>query len=386
MIKVRTAHTDQINNPAAAIEDILSQLKIDSYIRTNSIAIVTCNSEYFDSDFLDLLATYIPCQIIGITSIASSTSSGMGIYSCSITLLTSYENEFTFSYSDTISETRMDEVITKAYYEAAADHDEKPSMILVYAPSVSWNIDCAEVVAALDKASGGVPAFGSFSIDHTADFMHNRTIYGNEYSWDRVGLVLVYGELNPTYFVASISDRYINKHIGVVTRAEGRTVYEVDGEPFVDFLIESGVIVDGEFSVVKSPVLVDFQDGATPVMRGIANITDEGNGVFNSVIPTGAILRMTEINATDVLEGAELIINASLSVDHAEGMLVYPCISRFAALSEDNLAEMATAANLIGNQLPYMISYSGGEICPVAGPNGTLVNKLHNSTIISCVF
>ncbi|MDR0885107.1 MAG: FIST C-terminal domain-containing protein [Clostridiales Family XIII bacterium] len=386
MLNVRNAYTDKLDNLNAAVDDILSQLQVDSYKRKHSIVLITCNSEYIDRGLLDILAEALPCEIVGITSVASSSAGGMGIYSCSVTLISSDKIEFSPSYSGVITEENMDAVIADTYRTASVGRKEKPSMIFVYAPLVNWNIDCAKVVSALDKVSGGIPAFGSFSIDHTADFSHNRTIYGSEYSWDRVSLVLVYGDINPTFLVASISDQYINPNGGIVTKAEGRTIYEVDHEPFVNFLVKSDLIKEGSLDIVLSPILIDFNDGARSVMRNIANVTEEGYGIMNSEISVGAVLRATEVNATDVLESAELIFDAVLSVDNAHGMLAYPCASRYAALGDNAYAGMKTAQNLIGNRLPYMMSYSGGEICPVVGANGELVNKLHNSTIVACVF
>jgi hypothetical protein len=214
-----------------------------------------------------------------------------------------------------------------------------------------------------------------------------RTIFNDEYSWDRLGIILVYGDVQPTYLVATISDEYIIDIPGVVTQADGGVVLEVDNEPCVNFLVKSGIIKEESISISLSPIYVDFGDGSQPVMRAITDITAEGYVIFSTAIPVGATIRCATINASDVLESAELMLDAALSVPDSSELLSYSCVSRFAALGENSSAEMDTAASLIGNRLPYMLTYSGGEVCPVPGPNqGETINQFHNFTIVSCLF
>ncbi|MDR0886438.1 MAG: hypothetical protein LBN22_08820, partial [Clostridiales Family XIII bacterium] len=142
MINVRNAHTDTLSNAHVAVEEILSQLKLDIYSRTNAIAIISCNSEFIDNGFVDLLSQALPCELVGITTVASSTAVGMGIFSCSVSVLLSDDVTFVTAYSDSINTDNMDRVIDATYKNASADYREKPAMILTYAPFI-FTVDCA---------------------------------------------------------------------------------------------------------------------------------------------------------------------------------------------------------------------------------------------------
>jgi len=54
--------------------------------------------------------------------------------------------------------------------------------------------------------------------------------------------------------------------------------------------------------------------------------------------------------------------------------------------SELRLIYETLTGNAGGNfaELPYMMGYSGGEICPMPGPDGKLYNRFHNYTF--CAF
>jgi hypothetical protein len=46
---------------------------------------------------------------------------------------------------------------------------------------------------------------------------------------------------------------------------------------------------------------------------------------------------------------------------------------------------MDEVAKQLDRACKYQFGYAGGEICPVPRPDGRLVNRFHNYSLIACV-
>ncbi|MDR0886275.1 MAG: FIST C-terminal domain-containing protein [Clostridiales Family XIII bacterium] len=385
MITVRSAQTSAIKDNNLALTEIMEQLQFHLFSREHGVAIITCYSDFIDNGLIDLLVEAIPYDIAGITTVASANMEGYGEVTCSVIVYMSDEITFSSAMTQSITKGNMDANIANTYKHAAANHSGRPAMILAFAPYLA-DVDCAEVVASLDQASGGVPIFGGYPIDHTPDLRSKRTILNYDYSYDRMCIILFYGDIHPTFLVTTVSDQYINNVEGIVTKAEGSHIIEVDNEPFVNFLIRSGMVHDGALNVITTPFLVDLKDGSQPVLRAISEVSPEGHGILSTTIREGAGLRTAELVVQDVLESEELVVDTALSLDDVNSILFMPCISRFTALGSNRLAGMETVCNLVDGRLPFLLSYCYGEICPVPGPvPGQLVNSYHNFSTVACI-
>ncbi|MDL2274366.1 FIST C-terminal domain-containing protein, partial [Oscillospiraceae bacterium OttesenSCG-928-G22] len=134
------------------------------------------------------------------------------------------------------------------------------------------------------------------------------------------------------------------------------------------------------------PFLVDFGDGTPPLARAIYQVTPEGYASFGGDMPVGATLAIGSLDYNDVIESALTTTKSALETGKENGMLLFPCLSRNLALGGDVTAELKKIHDTLGGRVPHMAAYSGGEICPVYGPDGTPVNRFHNFTFIACVF
>jgi hypothetical protein len=54
-------------------------------------------------------------------------------------------------------------------------------------------------------------------------------------------------------------------------------------------------------------------------------------------------------------------------------------------LGADYAAEMTGITAALKGKLPYMLGYSGGEICPVYNDKGQPSNRFHNFTFVACM-
>ena len=90
-----------------------------------------------------------------------------------------------------------------------------------------------------------------------------------------------------------------------------------------------------------------------------------------------------------VMETAHTTVSQALADAKENGgdfILAIPCFTRGLVISPNSEEEMKKTAGMIGDTLPFMLLYSGGEMCPVYDEKGGIVNRFHNLTYTLVVF
>jgi len=73
-----------------------------------------------------------------------------------------------------------------------------------------------------------------------------------------------------------------------------------------------------------------------------------------------------------------------LQNESVSAIILYSCLARSYSLGTDILSETEKIGEAVAERVPYIFSYSGGEICPVKDTANS--NSFHNNTIIACTF
>jgi small ligand-binding sensory domain FIST len=171
----------------------------------------------------------------------------------------------------------------------------------------------------------------------------------------------------------------------VVTSSQGNLLKEVNGISVGEYLIGLGIPKDAQGNLVginSYPFILDFNDGTQPIIRVMFAVTPDGSAVCGGKMPAGATLTVGIINGNEVLETSAAVLTRAF----AEGrtMLIFSCIGRYFAQGFNTHAEMDTAKEIL-KDIPFSLVYSGGELCPVYGKDGSLTNRSHNDTMAICV-
>jgi hypothetical protein len=257
--------------------------------------------------------------------------------------------------------------------------------MLVFAPLL-FDLAGDYIVEALDSLSGGVPIFGTLAVDHTIDYSTAATIYDGKSDRNKLSLVLMYGEINPVFSIASVSEDKILGQKAIITESEGNILKGVNGMSVMKYLQSIGLAPNGKVEGLNAiPFIIDFNDGTRTVTRAIFAITPEGYAVCGGVMPLNATLEIGYIDHDDVISTTKKTINKILEQKNRDGLLIFSCLVRNLVLGFDVFAEMEEVEKTINGKIPYFISYSGGEICPVYNEEGKFVNRFHNDTIITCL-
>ena len=385
MIRTMIAYTTELDDEKLAVEQITSQLKLESGLLKNTIGIVACHYEFVLSDMFKAICEALPFDVVGTISAAQSVFGGTGSLLLTLTVLTSDDVEFKKVLTPSLLED-PNTVIAESY--KAASEGEKPSLILTFAPFILQN--CGDdYVNVLTEASGGAPCFGTISVDDTLDFINCYMLADGEYYRDNMAMVLVYGDIKPKFFVANISESRIMEKDAIVTKSAGSVLMEVNERPVIDYFSDLGLVEASEtqYAMSSLPFLLDYNDGSPKVSKIFVMLTPEKYAICAGAIPEGSRLYIASSDKDDVMlttgEAMEMILK---DISNASVLLIYSCISRSMTLGSEQYKEMEFVNQMVGEKLPYMFANSGGEICPTQISKEKAVNRFHNNAFVACVF
>lgn len=383
MLKTLTAHTAEIDDCEAAVAEILDQLDLENNLLSHSAAILSCYSEFIDTGVVRSLCDKLPFPVIGTTTLATAVTGDLGQLLLGIMVLTSDDIFFSAALTDNL-EHELEATVAAAYEKARRQLEGKPELILTAAPLLFHQAGDL-YVEILDKVSGGVPNFGAITVDHTSDYRYASVLYNGEAYRKSLAVLLLSGNVSPKFHLATISEKKILKQTAVITDSEGNILKEVNGLPLAAYLETLGLASDGKVSkgLNSIPFVLDYNDGSEPIVRAMFAITDEGYAVCGGLMPVGSTIAIGAIDREDVLSTSIKTVNRALP-EGENALLMYSCIGRNMALGIDNTAGMRSVNETVRDRIPFLLCYSGGEICPVGHRDGLSSNRFHNDTFIAC--
>jgi hypothetical protein len=387
MIKLITASTLEIDDLDAAMEELQSQLANAGGFLKHSVGIVACYYEFVETGVVGALCEALPFDVIGCTVLGSAVNGRCGLELLSLSVLTSDDVRFATSFSEAIEKDNVETPIARAYAEARGKLSGDPSFIFALAP-IMTDVSGDNMLSRLNAVGGGIPVFGTLSNDTSLTYENSMVFRNGESHRNRAALLLMEGAVNPRFFTTSISEKNIQQRTAIVTDAEGALLKTVDNMPGLKYLASLGVETHGLAAVTTLPFLIDYGDGTKPVAFSMYAFTEEG--IFcGGNIPIGAKIAIADVDYNSVMETAETTVSQALAdakKNGADFILAIPCFTRGLVISPNSEAEMKKTLEMIGDTLPFMLLYSGGEMCPVYNERRETVNRFHNLTYTLVVF
>jgi hypothetical protein len=383
MVKMLTAHTFEIDDTDAAVREIQGQLQNQGGFLKNTIGFLFCYLDFIKFGTVEAICKALPFDTLGCTTLGAATPDVMGDIILTLTVLTSDDVEFHAGLSDPLTEEEEDRVI-KVYRETAAAMQTPPSLILIITPSL-YNLAGDMVVSLLDRESRGVPVFGTGALDADTKIRTPKTIYrGNAYS-ERMPILLFSGNLAPRFFIDSVWDHNIHSQKALVTSAKGNRMITVNNIPAAEYMKKIGLITEERLDLLfVFPLAIYPEYNSPPNLFIIYTINNDGSLTCSANIPEGSVVHIGSPGSSEVINSAKNITNG-IKTSRGEAALIFSCFSRSIILSNSQDEMETIREELKDSSPPYLLIYSGGEICPVNNEKGTAVNQYHNYTIVSCV-
>jgi hypothetical protein len=398
MIRVLTASTENIDDFDAAVNDIKTQLDTDTMLLKNTVGIVACHYEFANAGTVKAICDALPFEVCGTISSMQGLADVSANLLLTLMVLTSDDTSFKTVLTSPLrgpfpAENDSVAGAIRGAYTASALADRKPGLIFVYAPFMPENSG-DEYVNVLTDVSGGVPCFGTLAVDDTVNFSECYLLYNGEKYRDRMAMILVYGDLKPRFFLGTISeDKFFDKP-ALITSSSGHILKEVNGRPIREYFESMGLTKASEtsYAMTSLPFMVDYNDGTPPVSKVFIGLNEDRQAICAGAMPEGSTLYIGVFGKNDVLLTSRNTVKEALnSTGNSSGILIYSCISRNMSLGSELFAEINLVQEEIGKKIPFLMAYSGGEICPTlikqsSAKDETAINRFHNNTFVLCIF
>jgi hypothetical protein len=382
MFKVFSISTTEIDDIDVAISE-LEQGIARNGLQKNSAGLVTCHADYLEEGVISAISKRFSFPIVGITVKTSANLAELSEFMLTLTVFTSDTAEFAAALSAPVNGDSS-ENIKNTYLSAA--NGRKPALALIF-PGLLTPVSGDFYINALAEVAADVPIFGALSVDHTADYSKSRVIYGGESFTDCTAFLLMFGEeIKPKFFLGTLPVNIINRDKAEVTSADGSLLKTINNISARDYFASVGITQNADGTLVglnMCTLSVDIGDGTPNFIRAVFSTTPEGYIVCGGNIPVGAKISIAYIEAHDIIESDKDLIDKKFSsVAGSQFVLIFSCIGRFFLLGYDSNAEMEMIRDSDPKDIPFSMTYAGGEICPVQNRDGKLINRAHNHTII----
>jgi hypothetical protein len=183
-----------------------------------------------------------------------------------------------------------------------------------------------------------------------------------------------------------VSDKKTIRQKAIVTDSENNIVKKVNGMPVLEFLESLGLCWAGQISGTHSiPILLDRNDGHPPVIRTILTQTSDGHIILCGNVPLDTTIGFGAMDQQLILDNIKRI-SILMKLLTPDAFFLYSCISRNIALGLNYTAEVEEVHRGLEGLVPYLFSYSSGEICPTMMKDGKWLNEFHNMSLITTNF
>ena len=384
MLKCASLYTLEVDSPEIAVDEIGEQLNKKLALLDNTVGIVMCNPEFIATGVLKAVCESLPFDLAGITTASQAVNDESGELILTIFVMTSDDVSFITGLTGSVAGD-LDGSVRVANERVSAGAPGSPELIIAFPP---FGVCAGDAyVRAWGKTIPNTPVFGTCSIDDTAAFSDCETIYNGMNYKTEMSFILCYGNINPRFMIATLPESSVITSKAEVTKAEGNCVYEINHDNALKYFDERGFTE----SVKYTPFLIDFlkredYDGV-PVIRGHAAFTEEGAAIFYGDVDEGSTFTMLACEPADILETTRQELTKINQLPDINGVLLLPCVVRRATLLSVNkpLAELQSAREMINPEIPFMMGYAGGEICPTSISDGIPTNRFHNHTLVILV-
>jgi len=386
MLKCASVHTYEIDDPEIAFEEIKSQLDEKITLLANTVGIVMCHPEFVGCGTLKYVCENLPFDTAGVTTSSQAVNDTAGELVLTIFVMTSDDVSFITSVTGDIEES-VESAINAAYERIAESIPETPKLALLF-PTVFAAHAGDDYVNAWQALLPKTPSFGTFAMDDTPNFDESESIYNGDGYKNAMSFVLCCGDINPRFIVGTVPEENVMPYTGEVTKSNGACVSEINNLNTYKYFESIGFENNGASAVnyLFLPFAVNQKQRADydgiPVIRVLMTFTEDGSAIFRGNVDEGSTFTLLKCEPEDVLTTTRKKVEEINRLPDVNGVLLFSCIvRRIVSMRENPLMELETAREAMDADIPFMMGYAGGEICPTDVRDGVPSNRYHNYSL-----
>ena len=387
MLRCAGVYTCELDDFDLAMSEINSQIEEKIKLLDNTVGVIMCHIEFIESGMLEHVCKSLPFDVAGVTTSSQAVNDTAQDVILTVFIMTS---------DDIYFRTGMTETLGDDFYAAAKnaydkiDTTEKPNLALIFPPLPDKHAGDA-YVNAWERVIPAVPLFGTFSTADTADFSGGKVIFNGEATDTCMSYIFCYGNINPRFVIGTFSEKNAMPYQGEITKSSGIFVEEINDMKAYKYFEERGLAKDGEPNSIFTfvPFLIDQKNrtdyDGVPILRELVSFNEDGIAIFRGNIDEHSTFKMLHGTFEDVIKTAREKLEEAISLPDINGILVFSCIARrMMVMQKDSLRELNVAKEIIGD-IPFMMGYAGGEICPTSVNEGVAVNRYHDYSLITMI-
>ncbi|MCL2500559.1 MAG: FIST C-terminal domain-containing protein [Defluviitaleaceae bacterium] len=388
MLKCAGVYTCEVDDAEAALSEINTRLNDAIVLMENTVGVIMCHPEFVQSGVLRYICDRLPFDIAGATTSSQAVNGIAEDMVLTVFVMTADDVTFRTGITETLTEDIFEP--TRKAYEAVEIPSSTPRLALIFAPLLSHHAG-DDYVDAWERVIPGVPVFGMMCTDDTVDFSESAVIYNGQTKKDAMPYILCYGNIRPRFSIGIFSDKNAMPYEGTFTKTDGINVYKINHTNAYEYFEELGLAKDGLpnniFYFVPFMVnQIDRKDyDGIPVLRELGLFAPDGTAIFRGNIDEGSTFKLLQGTYDDVMEIAERKFGEAAIQPDINGILIFSCVvRRMLVIQNDSLNELSMAREKMGD-IPFMMGYAGGEICPTSVYNDAATNRFHAYSLITLI-
>lgn len=383
MLRMAVGHTEELDGVFAA-EEILAQCAEALAGQEPQAGLLLASHDLDLEDFLAAISmTHPDIELVGCTTTAPMSSVSNYLEgSTTLTLFASDVLEFTTGLGTEVS-AGIGAAAEQAVVEASGKTDLDPALVVV-TPTVE-HLDPTIVTSEMGRILGPtVPVFGGGAVPDlplAAPWLGGVQFYGDRVLVDSLPILLISGPLKVSVGVAH-GWNPVGK-TAVVTRSDEYKVYEIDGEPALDFY-RHYLGIESEPASATPLAILDEATGRYYLRAPIEYDEGDGSATFFGSVPQGATVQLAMASTDEILSGTEASLEEAIARFPGnrlpEGALIASCAVRNFLLGTRASGEIERIRAGLGQDLPVTGFYAFGEIAPLIPDSAP---RFHNETCVT---
>jgi hypothetical protein len=379
MLRMAVGHSND-PDPADAASDVVRQCREQLDGLEPDVALLLATIDMDHQPLLDRIAEACPhTSLVGATT-DGEFSSVLGYQedSVSLAMFSSGTIDLSTGVGRNLSRD-LQAACRQAVDQARSGTNQDPRLCFVLPDT--RGVDPDSIVAALHGLLGpNVTILGGGSSATDPSNWRSYQFAGSERLEDSLAILLFSGPLELSTGVAT-GWKPLGK-AGLITRAHENLVFEIDGEPAIEFF--KRYVGTPSPALIATPLAVFESDSEDYYLRAPTAYDEESGSVtFFGSIPENARVRLSHSSTEDILDGASESFDLARAhypeSKRPEAALLVSCAVRKMLLGGRTGEEMSRFTAGIEPSLPVCGFYAYGEIGPLADDK----TRFHNTTIVT---
>lgn len=383
MLRMAVGQTDELDGEFA-VQEILEQCAsaLDGLVPQAGLLLAS-----HDLDIAEVLsaisAAYPDIELIGCTTIAPMSSVADYVEgSTTLTLFASDVLDFTTGLGRNVAADTT--AATRQAVEQATSKTDRQAALLIVTPSLE-ELDptaiASEIGEALEQTIPVVGGGAAPDFPIAMPWLGSVQFYGSQVLTDSIPVLLISGPLKISVGVAHGWNPV--GRTAVITRSDDSKVYEIDGEPILDFY-RRYFNSETEPAIANPLAILDNDTGRYYLRAPMEYDASDGSATFFGSVPEGATVQLAMATTEEILRGTEASLTEAIAGYPAEGSpegaIVASCAVRSFLLGTRTGGEIERIRSGLGESVPVSGFYAFGEIAPLGLGS---VSNFHNETCVT---